>query len=255
MRQEMHSNGHSVALIEKDEHDTARAIDAFKERTQGMDTSAWQVQTLVETKRETKFRHDLFNRLVSERKRKELMVAKMEKDAEERLSEAHVMSSTVGGPLHEMDRRLVETRRNLERRKEGAEETKRYGRVLDHMQKRTLLAIRNAPVRINYLTQSTRAYGDEVNQARRMLDSSIHQSDAETREREDLLEHAKELELCQKKKLEEMEHIAERETERMKAGERKEQERLTFARELVSMSSEERRQKMSEMIAGDKMSL
>ena len=114
--------------------------------------------------------------------------------------------------------------------------------------KRTLIAIRNAPVRINYLTASTKAYEDEIHQARRMLDASIHQDDAERREREDLLEHAKELESVQKKKIFEMENIAEKERERMKQGKKKEKERLTFARELVTMSAEERKQKMNEII-------
>ena len=255
MRQEMHQTGHSVALIEKDEHDTARTIDEFKKKTQDMDTSSWQVQTLVETKKECKFRLDLFNRLVSERKRKELMVIKMEKDAEEHLSKAHIMSNTVGGPLHNLERCVSDSKKTLERKKMEGEEVGRYGRVLDHMQKRTLIAIRNAPVRINYLTASTKAYEDEIHQARRMLDASIHQDDAERREREDLLEHAKELESVQKKKIFEMENIAEKERERMKQGKKKEKERLTFARELVTMSAEERKQKMNEMIAGDKMSL
>ena len=255
MRTEMHKQGHSISLIEKDEHDTACAIDELKEKTMAMDTSVWQQQTLIDAKRECKFRSDLLNKLVNARRKKYGQAQKLITEADQRASEADVKTHNADGTMHQIDARLADLKGQLEKTKDLGEVRWNYNNVLRHVQQRSHHDLQNAPVRQNFLNSSLQAYSIEVNQAKSMLENCIHQVDAERREIDHLELHVHELEYAQKLKLDNLDHISVQEKHRRARLLTKEAERKEFARELVEMSSAERNNQIHDMLDGKSKSL
>ena len=255
MRNETHSHAHSVSLIEKDEQDTARAIDELKEKTLAMDTTIWQKQTLIDVRLEVKFRSNLLNKLVNQGRKKQLMYNKLEKEADEHVHEADIMEHNTSDGVHGIDADLISIKNRLKETKNLALIRSNYSKVLAHVQSRTHKALQNAPVRQNFLNESTKAYADEVHQAKSMLEESIHQSDAEHKEITDLVGHVKELELAQHYKLGNLDQLSIQEKLRRENMLKKEQERKEFARDLVEMTQTERDSTIQNMMDGKTQSL
>ena len=254
MRTEVHNSQalHSVSLIAKDEHETARAIDELNEKTLAMDTSIWQEQTLIDVKKECKFRKNLLNKLINNRRSIEIDNKKVQIKADQRVSEAAVMEHNANGGLHAVNVHLNHLKKELKRARAKAEHVAAYSKVLAHMQKRTSHDMINAPVRQNFLNETTHAYGDEIRQATGMLESSIHQADAEKKERDSLIEHIKELEHSQQLKLTDLDDILKSERNKIKQLKKKEQERKRFALELIDMNDSDRKKNMHSLLINNK---